>query len=205
MVKKFNKKRLSFLLLVPSILVPITLVSCGNSNETSQSSNETSDIVDNSNNQYYVTETQNGSVLMFSGISNENNKTVEDFKNEIWSSADWNQQSMDSITTYTALNFREVSNFQTFVTTYINLFKNTNTTTGSSVDLNLSDVNSNAISSDLVIGTVSIVDSKSEQFSSLSVGFIFTLKEGVVWKNSQKNYIISFTIMFMNTSMNTAS
>ncbi|MDE6646024.1 MAG: hypothetical protein K2J69_01775, partial [Malacoplasma sp.] len=204
MVKKFNKKRLSFLLLVPSILVPITLVSCGNSNETSQSSNETSDIVDNSNNQYYVTETQNGSVLMFSGISNENNKTVEDFKNEIWSSADWNQQSMDSITTYTALNFREVSNFQTFVTTYINLFKNTNTTTGSSVDLNLSDVNSNAISSDLVIGTVSIVDSKSEQFSSLSVGFIFTLKEGVVWKNSQKNYIISFTIMFMNTSMNTA-
>ncbi|MDE6894186.1 MAG: hypothetical protein K2J02_02285, partial [Malacoplasma sp.] len=125
MVKKFNKKRLSFLLLVPSILVPITLVSCGNSNETSQSSNETSDIVDNSNNQYYVTETQNGSVLTFSGISNENNKTVEDFKNEIWSSADWNQQSMDSITTYTALNFREVSNFQTFVTTYINLFKNT--------------------------------------------------------------------------------
>ncbi|MDE5949388.1 MAG: hypothetical protein K2G54_00750, partial [Malacoplasma sp.] len=202
MVKKFNKKRLSFLLLVPSILVPITLVSCGNSNETSQSSNETSDIVDNSNNQYYVTETQNGSVLTFSGISNENNKTVEDFKNEIWSSADWNQQSMDSITTYTALNFREVSNFQTFVTTYINLFKNTNTTTGSSVDLNLSDVNSNAISSDLVIGTVSIVESKSEQFSSLSVGFIFTLKEGVVWKNSQKNYIVSFTIVFMNASMN---
>lgn len=205
MVKKFNKKRLSFLLLVPSILVPITLVSCGNSNETSQSSNETSDIVDNSNNQYYVTETQNGSVLTFSGISNENNKTVEDFKNEIWSSADWNQQSMDSITTYTALNFREVSNFQTFVTTYINLFKNTNTTTGSSVDLNLSDVNSNAISSDLVIGTVSIVESKSEQFSSLSVGFIFTLKEGVVWKNSQKNYIVSFTIVFMNASMNTGN
>ena len=201
MVKKFNKKRLSFLLLVPSIFVPITLVSCGNSNETSQSSNETSDIVDNSNNQYYVTETQNGSVLMFSGNSNEN-KTVEDLKNEIWSSADWNEQVIESSTTsYTALNFRESSNFQTFLSTYAT-FKNNNIT-GASVDLNLSDVNSNAISSDLVIGTVSIVESKSEQFSSLAVGFVFALKEGAVWKNSQKNYIVSFTMMFMNVSMDT--
>ncbi|MDE5767092.1 MAG: hypothetical protein K2H56_00940 [Malacoplasma sp.] len=203
MVKKLSKKRLSFLFLVPSILVPITLVSCGNSNETSQQEQkeEASDIVNNSNNQYFVAETQNGSVLMFSGNSSEN-KTVDDLKNEIWNSADWDEQTIDSMTTYTALNFRETNNFQTFLSTYAS-FKNINTTTAASVDLNLSDVNSDAISSDLVTGTVSIVESKSEQFSYLVVGFIFELKEGAVWKNSQKNYIVSFTMTFMN--MNTTS
>ncbi|MDE5545317.1 MAG: hypothetical protein K2N92_00285 [Malacoplasma sp.] len=202
MFKKLNKKRLSFLLLVPSILVPITLVSCGNSNETSQSSaEEAPDIVDNSNNQYSVFEVQGKSVLSFSGNS-ATNKTVEELKNEIWSSADWTEQTVSSVKTYTAMNFKEVASFQNFLTTH-NSFKNTSTSTSAGVDLNLNDVNFNNITSDLVIGVVSVGEVTSESFSSISVSFVFSLKEGSVWKNNQKNYGLVFSMTFMN--MNTSS